>query len=203
MRLDQFVKDSQKLSDDALEKLILYDLKKGNPSTKLVTVLFALSNIFNCERIKQQNPEGSKQYTQSHDCQKELFSKIDSQMLKIANDRVTQKGSQWTCKKGDAIGKACVYYLNNRKSLQTFLSDPKIPIDTNPIERLIRTIACYRKSCWFKHSPEYTQSMCIIMSIYSTLQANGVEDPTKWLRIYSARLYKHILERLVLNRQSL
>lgn len=194
MRLDQFVKDAQKLSDDALEKLILDDLKKGNPSTKLVTVLFALSNIFNYERIKRQNPEGSTQYTKSHDCQKELFSKIDLQLLEIANDRVTQKGSQWTCKKGDAIGKACVYYLNNRKSLQTFLSDPKIPIDTNPIERLIRTIACYRKSCWFKHSPEYTQSMCIIMSIYATLQANGVEDPTKWLRIYSTRLYKHILE---------
>lgn len=32
------------------------------------------------------------------------------------------------------------------------------------------------------------------MSIYATLQANGVEDPTKWLRIYSTRLYKHILE---------
>lgn len=194
MRLDQFVKDTQKLSDDALKELILDNLKNANPSTELVTVLFALSNIFNCEKIKRQNPQGSTQYNQAHENQKEFFSYIDSQLLKIAKDRVTKNGSQWTSKKGDAIGQACVYYLNNRKSLQTFLSDPKIPIDTNPIERLIRTIACYRKSCWFKHSPEYTQSMCIIMSIYATLQANGVEDPTKWLRIYSTRLYKHILE---------
>lgn len=36
--------------------------------------------------------------------------------------------------------------------------------------------------------------MCIIMSIYATLQANGVEDPTRWLRLYSTRLYKHMLE---------
>ncbi len=113
---------------------------------------------------------------------------------KIAKNRVNKKGAKWVSRKGDAIGKACVYFLNNKTSLQTFLSAPKVPIDTNPVERLIRTIACYRKSCWFKHSPEYTQSMCIIMSIYATLQANGIEDPTKWLRLYSTRLYKHMLE---------
>lgn len=195
MRLDQFVKEIKDLSDDAVKELIVENLQAANPSTELVTVLFALSNIFHCEKIKRQNPPGSSKYKKAFENQKELFPYIDQMILKIAKDRVQQNGSQWTSKKGDAIGKACVYYLNNRKSLQTFLSDPTIPIDTNPVERLIRTIACYRKSCWFKHSAQYTQSMCIIMSIYATLQANGIEDPTKWLRIYSTRLYKHMLEK--------
>lgn len=36
--------------------------------------------------------------------------------------------------------------------------------------------------------------MYIIMSVYATLAANGIEDPANWLRIYNTQLYKHILE---------
>ena len=36
--------------------------------------------------------------------------------------------------------------------------------------------------------------MCIIMSVYATLSANGIADPANWLRIYSTKLYKYMLE---------
>lgn len=194
VRLDKFVKESAELSEEAIEERILAGLESLNPATQLTTSLYALSKIFTCERLKKQKAPGSADYLELHQLQNQLFDIIDVEIKNAAKDRLIEKGNKQTSRKGDLIAKACVYYLNNKEFLRTFLSDPAIPIDTNPVERLIRAIASYRKTCPYKHSPEYSQSMCIIMSVYATLSANGIEDPANWLRIYSTKLYKHMLE---------
>ena len=77
------------------------------------------------------------------------------------------------------------------------MQSDKIPIDTNPIEQAIRTIAIYRQACWFKHNPQYVEDMCVIMSLYATLRDNGIENAQAWLMEYSTALYQHILEKLM------
>lgn len=80
------------------------------------------------------------------------------------------------------------YFLNHKEQVGYFTTDDRVPIDTIPFERLVRTIACYRKWCWFKHNPDYTQDMRYIPSSYATLEVNGMKNPIEWLQNYSSAL---------------
>lgn len=74
--------------------------------------------------------------------------------------------------------KAVAYALERKASLEVFLSDPDVPIDTNRLERGLRPIPMGRRNwlfCWTEVGAEHVG---IIQSLISTCRLHGVDPYT-------------------------
>ena len=54
---------------------------------------------------------------------------------------------------------ACVYYMNQRDALRYSLADPRVPCDTNIVERAIRPLTIIRKNSYFAQSVDGMKSL--------------------------------------------
>ena len=78
------------------------------------------------------------------------------------------------------LAKAVAYALERKASLDVFLGDPDVPIDTNHLERGLRPIPMGRRNwlfCWTEVGAEHVG---IIQSLISTCRLHGV-DPYTYL----------------------
>ncbi|MBU2763000.1 IS66 family transposase [Acidithiobacillus caldus] len=76
--------------------------------------------------------------------------------------------------------KALAYVHSRKGSLQVFLEDPEVPIDTNEVEKQIRPIAVGRRNwmfCWTELGAEH---LGIIQSLLSICRLQGI-DPYDYL----------------------
>lgn len=78
------------------------------------------------------------------------------------------------------LAKAIAYALNQEEALKKFLADPKINIDNNPAENIIRPIALGRKNWLFAGSEGGGENLAILESFVATCHLNGVNF-YKWL----------------------
>jgi transposase len=86
--------------------------------------------------------------------------------------------------------KALRYGLEREKGLRVFLEDPRVPIDTNHLEREIRPIALGRRNylfCWTEIGAKYVG---IIQSLLRTCRLQGV-DPYTYLVDVLQRVESH------------
>lgn len=86
--------------------------------------------------------------------------------------------------------KALAYVLARRVPLSVFLTDPKVPIDTNHIERALRPIPMGRKNwmfCWTELGAEHVG---IVQGLLTTCRLHGV-DPYTWLVDVLQRVGQH------------
>ncbi|WP_429498055.1 IS66 family transposase [Robbsia andropogonis] len=88
---------------------------------------------------------------------------------------------------GSAIAKALDYSLKRWEALTRYLDDPKVPIDNNRIENLIRPWAVGRSNWLFAGSLRAGQRAAAIMSLVRSAQLNG-HDPYAYLKDVLARL---------------
>lgn len=96
----------------------------------------------------------------------------------------------------DPLSKALKYAMNRVASLQLFLSDPAVPIDTNHLERNIRPIAMGRRNwlfCWTELGAEH---VAIIQSLLVTCRLHGV-DPYTYLVDVLQRVSQHPASRVI------
>ena len=73
-------------------------------------------------------------------------------------------------------GKALAYTLRRWDALVRYADDGRYPINNNPIENAIRSIALGRKNWLFSQSSTGAKSMAIIMSILETAKQNGLDQ---------------------------
>lgn len=66
------------------------------------------------------------------------------------------------------------YALNIETELKRFLDDPKLNIDNNPVERIMKSIAVSRKNWLFTASETGGQNLAILFSFAETCKANNV-----------------------------
>lgn len=92
--------------------------------------------------------------------------------------RISQKS-----KLADAIR----YALSRRRSLERFLDDGRIEIDSNIVERAIRPQAIIRKNALFAGSDGGGRTWATIASLLQTAKMNDV-DPFAWLKLTLERL---------------
>lgn len=93
------------------------------------------------------------------------------------------------------LSKALKYALNREASLQVFLSDPDVPVDTNHLERSIRNIAMGRKNwlfCWTEIGAEHAG---VIQSLLTTCKLHDV-NPYTWLVDVLQRISTHPASRV-------
>ena len=86
-----------------------------------------------------------------------------------------------------AIAKAASYSLARETELRRFLSNPKLNIDNNPCENVIRPFCIGRKNWLFVGGGDGGASMAVLASFAATCKDNGV-DFEAWLADVIARL---------------
>lgn len=78
------------------------------------------------------------------------------------------------------LGKALAYIAKYRDGLGRFLTDGRIEIDNNTVERTIRPIALNRKNALFAGHNAGAENWAVIASLIETCKINAV-DPHAWL----------------------
>jgi len=78
------------------------------------------------------------------------------------------------------LGEALAYIAKNRGGLGRFLTDDRVEIDNNTVERTIRLIALNRKNALFAGHDAGAENWAVIASLIETCKMNGV-DPHAWL----------------------
>lgn len=78
------------------------------------------------------------------------------------------------------LGEALAYIAKYRDGLGRFVSDGRIEIDNNTVERTIRPIALNRKNALFAGHDAGAENWAVIASLIETCKMNGV-DPQAWL----------------------
>ena len=78
------------------------------------------------------------------------------------------------------LGEALAYIARYRDGLGRFLTDGRIEIDSNAVERTIRPIALNRKNALFAGHDAGAENWAVIASLIETCKLNSV-DPHAWL----------------------
>lgn len=76
---------------------------------------------------------------------------------------------------GNPLAKALTYARARRVSLQVFLADPEVPIDTNHLERALRPIPMGRRNWLFCWTELGAKQVGIIQSLIVTCRLHGVD----------------------------
>jgi transposase len=100
-----------------------------------------------------------------------------------------------------ALGKAVSYTLNHWGGLTAFLDDGRVEVDSNVVERSMKSVALTRKNSLFVGSVRGGKTFAVIASLVNTCKLNGV-DPEVWLadvleRIVSGNVKANEMERLL------
>jgi transposase len=78
-------------------------------------------------------------------------------------------------------GKALKYFLGNYEGLTRFLTDPEVPIDNNPQERLLRSPVVGRKTWYGTHSERGALTAAILFTLVETCKLNQV-NPREYFK---------------------
>ncbi len=117
---------------------------------------------------------------------------VDESMMAFAEKYAVEKNGRWyLSREGSAIGKAVIFWLNNRNELRSFLQDPRICPDNNQAERSVRAVAVYRNAAFFKRSIEGVKGFCNLLTLRETAKPNGIKDVPKWLKAVHRAFYEH------------
>jgi len=100
-----------------------------------------------------------------------------------------------------ALYKAMNYMLGHWNGLVRFLDDGRIEVDTNTVERSMRSVAQGRKSSLFAGSEAGAHTWAVLASLLQTARLNGL-DPYTWLndvleRVVSGAVKNHELDQLL------
>ena len=88
------------------------------------------------------------------------------------------------------LSKALKYARARQASLQVFLSDPEVPIDTNHLERGLRPIPMGKKNWLFAWTEIGAERVGVIQSLLVTCRLQGV-DPYTYLVDVLHRISEH------------
>ena len=89
-----------------------------------------------------------------------------------------------------ALGKAIAYTSGLWPGLVRFLGDPKIPLDTNGVERALRGVAVGRKNHYGSRSERGTRTVALFYSLIESAKLCGVE-PRAYLREATLRAVRN------------
>ena len=94
------------------------------------------------------------------------------------------------------LAKALKYAMARHASLQVFLSDPNVPIDTNHLERALRPIPMGKKNWLFAWTEIGAERVGIIQSLLVTCKLHSV-DPYTYLVDVMQRISEHPASRVI------
>jgi len=147
------------------EKALNNDEERASYVMKLIQILYAIESL---ARESGMTPEQRKDLRLEKSLP--VINQIGQYIYKERNN-VTPKSP---------IGKAFEYCSNRWVSLQNYLVDGILEIDSNMVENAIRPLALGRKNYLFAGSHDAAQNIAMFYSFFSTCTKNDI-DPQKWL----------------------
>jgi transposase len=88
------------------------------------------------------------------------------------------------------LGVALTYVLNQKKTLELFLNDPKVRLDNNVAEQHLRLIALGRKNFLFVGNDEAGRNLATLQTLVSTCLGNDI-NPQSYLTDVLLRIQDH------------
>jgi transposase len=147
------------------DKALQNDRQRASTMLKLIQLLYAIEALAR---------ESGMDHQQRHELRLEkslpIINEIGSYIYNERN-RVLPKSP---------IGVAFEYCANRWISLQNYLKDGMLEIDSNLIENSIRPLALGRKNYLFAGNHEAAENIAMFYSFFGTCKKNGI-DPQKWL----------------------
>jgi transposase len=149
----------------------------GDPRAE--QALSLIRQLYNIERdIAQHTSDQRHAHRQTHSKPILAALKIKLDAWKIA------------CRPTEPLAKAVTYALNQWLALSRFIDNGIAPIDNNPAENSLRTIAVGRKNWLFIGSPEGGASAAIAYTLIQTAKINGLNAATYLADTVAALLKK-------------
>ncbi len=147
-------------------------------------ILNLLRNLYTLERE-------AKQRSEAKDSEASLFNER-KRARRLSANLVKEFFTMCTAIQGGEIpgsplAKAVNYALNQRESLEKFLKDPRLNIDNNPAENVIRPLALGRKNWLFAGNEAGGKHLAMLAGLAATCHKNNVNF-RRWL--------EHILVKL-------
>jgi transposase len=144
-----------------------------------------LELILDLYRVEKQAAESSILGTQQHLALRRSASAAAveriADWLKQQKPRHPPKGP---------LGQAIQYTLGQWRALQSFLEEPRVPLDNNWSERALRPAALGRKNYLFFGADEPGENIAGLYSLVQSCEVNGV-DPQSYLADVIVRVKHH------------
>ena len=148
------------------EKALQNDKEKAEHVLRLIQLLYAIESL-----ARESNMTHQKRY--------ELRLEKSLPIINEIGAYIYQNRSKVTPQ--SPIGKAFDYCSNRWISLQNYLTNGMLEIDSNLVENSIRPLALGRKNYLFAGSHEAAKDIAMFYSFFVTCTKNDI-DPQKWLR---------------------
>jgi transposase len=149
-----------------VEAALKNDQERATHLLKLIQLLYAIEAIARDQNL-------------SHDQRHALRLEKSLPIINEIGAYIHEQKSSTTPK--SPIGKAFEYCSNRWNSLQNYLTNGMLEIDSNLIENSIRPLALGRKNYLFAGSHEAAKNIAMFYSFFGTCQKNDI-DPQKWLK---------------------
>lgn len=156
--------------------------KRNNGLAKQILLL--VNELFKIERDLNTDEEKlAARKEKSQSVINEIKLLIDDKVLSIPKKSLT--------------GNALNYVLNQWEMLTKFLSDPKLPIHNNYIERQIRTYVIGRKAWLFADTTSGAHANALFYSILNTARENNLNINDYLVKILSAPITSENIESML------
>lgn len=204
VEFDLFAKQVRKLSVEEAENLFVTRLTKENSTTDLFLYLIeGIRKLYAHDRALKPLPnESQKDFLNRvrenrNKYAKVIVKNIDEIIDSIKDKVVVRCGNRFKAAPKVTPQQAAVvtYYLNNREELMAFLNDPRVPLDTNAIERCIRPVACLEGTTKYRQTVLHMQNMCNIFTLFETAKRNGITRPDEYLKKFGRAVFKYCFEK--------
>ena len=159
------------------------DVVKLTGSPEALEIVSILAGVYQIEQeIRGQSAEDRHNTRQLRSAP--LMRQLKARLLDLKDDISTQS----------ALSKAIKYTLTHWTGLNAFLDDGTIEIDSNIIERSMKSVALTRKNSMFVGNIQGGETFAILASLINSAKLNGL-DPYTWLA--------DVLERIVSGRTTI
>jgi transposase len=148
------------------EKALKNDQKRASHIMKLIQLLYAIEAL-----ARESEMTNEQRHALRLEKSLPIINEI-GQYIQQEKNKVTPKSP---------IGTAFAYCANRWISLQNYLTNGMLEIDSNHVENSIRPLALGRKNYLFGGSHEATKDIAMFYSFFATCKKNEI-DPQQWLR---------------------
>jgi transposase len=147
------------------DKALANDQERASKVLKLIQLLYAIEAL-----ARESNMTAEQRYELRLEKSLPIINEIGSYIYN-QRSKVLPKST---------IGVAFEYCANRWDSLQNYLKDGNLEIDSNLIENAIRPLAIGRKNYLFAGNHDAAEYIAMFYSFFGTCKKNNI-DPQKWL----------------------
>ena len=147
------------------EKALQNDYQRASHVIKMIQLLYAIESLARESEVSHQ-----ERYELRLEKSLPIINEI-GQYIQRERNKVTPQSP---------IGKAFEYCSNRWISLQNYLTNGLLEIDSNLVENSIRPLALGRKNYLFAGSHDAAKDIAMFYSFFATCTKNDI-DPQKWL----------------------